>query len=171
MSDSSPLYIYSLVEVLKISLRQDCMLVSQAPHPATVQGTVFPTSPWNSTASDLIGPLPNGKYVLVFIDDFYRYMELKFLQFISSESIIGAMKEIFCRLGFPKYLRTDNGRQYISTIFEKYCDTNGITLIRTPPYWPQANGEVEDMNRSLVKRLYFVHLNKANYQKNCKTLY
>lgn len=144
---------------------KDCILVSQPPRPAPMQRTVFPTSPWNSIASDLLGPLPNGKYVLVFIDYFSRYMELKFLQSISSESIIGAMKEIFCRLGFPKYLRTDNGRQYISTVFEKYCDTNGITLIRTPPYWPQANGEVENMNRSLVKRLKIAHLNKANLQQ------
>jgi len=44
-------------------------------------------------------------------------MELKFLLSISSESI-GAVKEIFCR--FQKNVRTDNGGQYISTIFEEY---------------------------------------------------
>jgi len=70
--------------------------------------THFPTSPWNSIASDLLGPLPNAKYVLVFIDYFSRYMELKFLQSISLEAIIGAMKEIFSRLGFPKCLHTGN---------------------------------------------------------------
>lgn len=75
------------------------------------------------------------------------------MQSISSTAIIGAKKEIFFRLGFPKYLRTDNGRQYVSEMFENYCSLNGITLIRTPPYWPQANGEVENINKSLVKRL------------------
>jgi len=78
--------------------------------------------------SDLLGQLRNGKYALVFIDYFSKYMEKQFLHSISSESIIGAMKEIFCRLGFLKYLRTDNGRQYISTIFEQYCNTNGIHI-------------------------------------------
>lgn len=82
---------------------KDCMHVSQPPRPAPMQRTAFPTSPWSSIASDLLVPLPNEKYVLVFIDYFSRYMELKFLQSISSESIIGVMKEIFCRLGFLIY--------------------------------------------------------------------
>lgn len=32
----------------------------------------------------------------------------------------------------------------------------------TPPYWPQANGEVENMNKSLVKRLKIAHANRNN---------
>nr|DAA65004.1 TPA_exp: gag-pol protein [Drosophila sechellia] len=144
---------------------RDCLVVSQPLGPAPMQRTPFPTSAWMSIASDLLGPLPNGKYVLVFIDYFSRYMELKFMQSISSTAIIGAMKEIFCRLGFSKYLRTDNGRQYVSEMFENYCSLNGITLIRTPPYWPQANGEVENINKSLVKRLKIAHLNKKNLEQ------
>ena len=61
------------------------------------------------------------------------------------------MKEIFSRLGFPKSIRTDNGRQYVSSEFKEFCKQNNISIIRTPPYWPQANGEIENMNKSLVK--------------------
>jgi len=67
-------------------------------------------------------------------------------------------------LGYPKKLRTDNGGQYVSVEFKKYCETNGIDLITTPPYWPQANGEVENMNRSLVKLLKIAHVNDKNYR-------
>jgi len=69
------------------------------------------------------------------------------------------MSEIFCRLGYPKKLKTDNGKKYVSVELKKYCETNGIDLITTPPYWPQANGEVGNMNRSLVKRLKIGHVN------------
>nr|XP_041630349.1 uncharacterized protein LOC121501887 [Drosophila kikkawai] len=75
------------------------------------------------------------------------------------------MEEIFSRLGFPETLTTDNGRQFVSSEFKSFCETSGIRLMPTPPYWPQANGEVENMNRSLVKRLKIAHANNDNYKK------
>nr|XP_043067490.1 uncharacterized protein K02A2.6-like [Drosophila bipectinata] len=118
---------------------RDYLLVSQANTPAPMSRTPFPTGPWICVASDLLGPLPNGEFVLVFIDYYSRYLEFKFLRSITSTTIIDVIKEILCRLGFPKYLRTDNGRQYISSEFKEYCKVCGIEQIRTPPYWPQAN--------------------------------
>ncbi|XP_043064924.1 uncharacterized protein K02A2.6-like [Drosophila ficusphila] len=127
--------------------------------------TPFPTGPWICVASDLLGPLPNGEFLLVFIDYYSRYIEFKFLRSITSTTIIDVMKEIFCRPGFPKYLRTDNGRQYISSEFKEYCKVCGIEQIRTPPYWPQANGEVENINKLLVKRLKIAYQHKNNYKE------
>jgi len=63
------------------------------------------------------------------------------------------MEEIFARLGFSQPLTADNGRQFISEEFKEFCTTNGIELLTTPSYLPQANGEVVNMNKSLVKRL------------------
>ncbi|XP_043063219.1 uncharacterized protein K02A2.6-like [Drosophila yakuba] len=144
---------------------RDCLMVSQSIRPAPMNRNPFPTGPWIWVASDLLGPLPNNEFILVFIDYFSRYMEFKFLRSISSSSLIGVMKEIFCRLGYPKYLRTDNGRQYISDEFSEYCKTCGIEQVRTPPYWPQANGEVENVNKSLVKRLKIAYSNSKNYKE------
>ncbi|XP_039150808.1 uncharacterized protein K02A2.6-like isoform X3 [Drosophila simulans] len=144
---------------------RDCCLVSQDIRPPPMDRNPFPTGPWIWVASDLLGPLPNNEYVLVFIDYFSRYMEHKFLKTISSTTLIEAMKEIFCRLGYPEYLRTDNGRQYVSEEFSNYCKACGIEQVRTPPYWPQANGEVENMNRALVKRLKIAYANGKNYKE------
>nr|DAA65000.1 TPA_exp: gag-pol protein [Drosophila ananassae] len=49
---------------------RDCCLVSQAPRPPPMDRHLFPTGPWIWVASDLLGPLPNGEYILVFIDYF-----------------------------------------------------------------------------------------------------
>ncbi|XP_046868376.1 uncharacterized protein LOC124460840 [Drosophila willistoni] len=62
------------------------------------------------------------------------------------------------RLVFP-------GRQFVSAQFKDFCEASGITLIATPPYWPQSNGEVENMNRSLGKRLKIASLNKGNFKE------
>jgi hypothetical protein len=42
-------------------------------------------------------------------------------------------------------------------------------LIKTPPYWPQANGEVENMNRSILKRLQICNNNGTDYKQELKT--
>jgi len=41
----------------------------------------------------------------------------------------------------------------VSQEFSDFCIACAIIQVNTQPYWPQANGEVVNMNRSLVKRL------------------
>uniref|UniRef100_A0ABD2W3B8 RNA-directed DNA polymerase n=1 Tax=Trichogramma kaykai TaxID=54128 RepID=A0ABD2W3B8_9HYME len=82
----------------------------------------------------------------------------------TSVVIIKNLVEIFSRFGYPKKVRADNGPQLASSEFKHFCSINNIELIQTPPYWPQANGEVENMNRSILKRLQIAHLNGADYK-------
>ncbi|KMQ89050.1 hypothetical protein RF55_11359 [Lasius niger] len=124
----------------------------------------FPEGPWECIAMDLMGPLPNKDMVLVIIDYYSRYQEIKFLKSTTSTIIIKKLTEIFARLGIPKSIRVDNGRQFVSQEFKKFCQDHNIQLIQTPPYWPQANGEVENMNKSILKRLQICHANNNDYQ-------
>ncbi|XP_036340795.1 uncharacterized protein K02A2.6-like [Rhagoletis pomonella] len=143
----------------------NCLLVSQPSKPPPMQRHVFPNGPWQCVATDLLGPLLNNDYILVLIDYYSRYQEVKFLKKITSEAIISVMQEVFSKLGIPNSIRADNGRQFTSSEFKNFCKNHNITLITTPPYWPQANGEVENMNKSLVKRLIIAHNNKRDYKK------
>lgn len=124
----------------------------------------FPEGPWQCLALDLMGPLPNKDMVLVIIDYYFRYQEVKFPKTTTSAIITTHLLELFSRPGFPKSLRTDNGRQFVSNDFKQFCKNHDIELIQTPPYWPQANGEVENMNRSILKRLQIAHANRRDYQ-------
>lgn len=72
---------------------------------------------------------------------------------ITATLTVKALHETFCRFGMPTSLKTDNGPQFISNELEAFCEEFGIKHIRTTPYWPQANGEVERINRSIGKRL------------------
>ncbi|XP_062557027.1 uncharacterized protein K02A2.6-like [Armigeres subalbatus] len=76
---------------------------------------------------------------------------------ITSEETIKRIEPIFVRLGYPRTITLDNGRQFISTEFDNYCQSRNIKLNHTAPYWPQANGEVERQNSSLLKRLKISH--------------
>lgn len=49
-------------------------------------------------------------------------------------------------------LRTDNGGEYTSEEFTKFCKVNGIKIEQTAPYNPQQNGVSERYNRTLMER-------------------
>ncbi|XP_055902396.1 uncharacterized protein K02A2.6-like [Eupeodes corollae] len=144
---------------------RDCLIVSKPSQPVPMNRHVFPDRPWSNLATDLLGPLPNHDYILVVIDYYSRYQEFKFLKKITSKDVINFLKEIFCRLGYPKFITADNERQFVSEEFKTYCKDNNIELITSPPYWPQANGEVENMNRQIVKRLKIAHSNGSDYKE------
>ena len=53
--------------------------------------------------------------------------------------------------GYTRILISDNGPQFVSAQFEQYCRTYNIVHRTISPYFPSANGEVENMNRTLKK--------------------
>ena len=61
-------------------------------------------------------------------------------------------------------LRTDNGPHFTSEYFTKYLEENGIEHGRTVLLWPQANGEVERQNRSILKRLRITQAEGRNWK-------
>lgn len=75
------------------------------------------------------------------------------------------MKELFAKFGIQRSLKADNGPLFACSEFQKFCDDNNIRLLHSAPYWPQANGEVENANRALLKRLQICHANRRrNYR-------
>ena len=48
-----------------------------------------------------------------------------------------------------KYLRLDNGGEYIDGGFSEYCAAHGIRMEKSIPRTPQQNGVAERMNRTL----------------------
>lgn len=136
---------------------EGCRLVSRPSAPEPMRRRAMPNEPWIDVAMDFLGPLPSNVYLLVIVDYYSRYKEVCIMKRITSEETIKQIEPIFVRLGYPRTITLDNGRQFISTEFEDYCRTRNITLNHTAPYWPQANGEVERQNSSLLKRLKISH--------------
>ena len=81
----------------------------------------------------------------------------------TSSKVIEAMTPMFARFVVPFSLGTDNGPQFVSEEFETFLRTHGVQHQKTAPLWPQANGEVERQNRSLLKCLQIAHLEGKNW--------
>ena len=108
--------------------------------------------------SDLCGPMPttslNGnKYFISFIDDHTRFTIIYFLK--AKSEAFNAFKtykvymENQCQSKINT-IRTDNGGEYFSHEWIKFCQEHGIRHQHTVPYTPQQNGVAERKNRTLL---------------------
>ncbi|KAK7102592.1 hypothetical protein V1264_020788 [Littorina saxatilis] len=141
-----------------------CQLVSRPNPPEPVRSSKLPSGPWEDIAIDFLGPLPSGHSVLVVIDYYSRYYEVAIMKSTTSEKTVDALKTIFARHGLPLTIHSDNGPQFISETFAEYMRDIGAEHIRVTPRWPQANGEVERQNQSLVKRMKIAQAEKKHWQ-------
>ena len=142
-----------------------CQRVSAPEHPEPLVSTKLPDAPWQVLSIDLMGPLPSGESLMVCVDYYSRYFEVAVLQSTTAAKVVQHCKTIFSRWGLPVALRTDNGPQFVATEFQEMLQEHGIKWLSTTPLWPQANGEVERQNRSLLKTLRIAALEKRSLAK------
>lgn len=116
-----------------------------------IHTTPLPSGPWKEVAIDIAGDFPTGEYIIVLIDYYSRWPEVLITKTITSKTIIKWLKCVFATHGLPDKITTDNGPQFVSAEFEEYLSSLNIHHHRVTPYWPQANGLVERMNRTLLK--------------------
>jgi len=103
----------------------------------------------------VIGPLPRGKrYVIVATDLFTKWVEARSLTEADAQSIAAFLhEEIICRHGIPEKITSDQGTEFVNEMINALTQQFGIKHIRTTPYHPQANGQVERTNQTLKNLL------------------
>ena len=62
-------------------------------------------------------------------------------------------RNIVTRFGVPRTLISDNGLQFDSKAFRRYCYEQGITNRYSTPAYPQGNGQAEASNMVIVNGL------------------
>ena len=82
--------------------------------------------------------------------------------------VIDNLEDIFSLHGLPITIKCDNGPQFISGEFQECCVQNGIVHLKTTPKWPQANGEVERQNASLMKRIRIAQAEGVDWKKELR---
>ena len=114
-------------------------------------------APWPSAqwGLDIMGPFPTALRQLKFlvgIDYFTKWVEAEPLATITEKSIrTFVWRNIICRYGIPRVLVSDNGKQFDNSTFRNFCSELGIKNHYSSPAHPQANGQVEVTNQTLLK--------------------
>ena len=67
---------------------------------------------------------------------------------MSSERVVCCLAKLVERHGAPKYLRTDNGSEFIARRTQQWLRLHGIESARIEPGKPWQNGVVESFHRS-----------------------
>ena len=119
--------------------------------------TTMKQVPFESLSVDLLGPFPvdlyKNSYVLVAVDAFSRWTELRPLMDKTAESVSLQLLDIVSRYPMPKEIRSDNGGEFAASVTRQLANLLGVDQIFTIPYRPQGNGLVERCNAEVLKHL------------------
>jgi hypothetical protein len=125
--------------------------------PASVMNPIVKPWPFRGWGMDMIGKInpPSSKghqFILAITDYFTKWVEAVPMKSVASKDVIQFVKEhVIHRFGIPQTITTDGGSVFISEEFKKFAADMGIKLIRSSPYYAQANGQAKASNQSLIK--------------------
>uniref|UniRef100_A0A8C5MKZ9 Gypsy retrotransposon integrase-like protein 1 n=1 Tax=Leptobrachium leishanense TaxID=445787 RepID=A0A8C5MKZ9_9ANUR len=114
--------------------------------------------PFEWVAVDLVGPLAiassSGKqFILTVVDYATRYSEAVALSSIRADKVADALIGIFCRVGFPREMLTDQRPQFMSNLMQSLCKKVNVQHFVASPYHPQTIGLCERFNGTLKQML------------------
>ncbi|XP_012833996.1 PREDICTED: uncharacterized protein LOC105954857 [Erythranthe guttata] len=114
--------------------------------------------PFAQWGIDLVGPFPQTtgrkKFLIVAVDYFTKWVEAEALSKITEDEVMHFIwKYICCRFGLPRSLVSDNGTQFNGKKIRAWCEEMKITQKFVAVAHPQANGQVESTNRTIVNGL------------------
>lgn len=121
----------------------------KAPFQPTLVG-----EPFERVAMDISGPFHVSKhghrYILAIIDYFSKFPVLIPLKRTDAETIARKFfKHWIALFGAPIIIHTDRGTNFESDLLKELCLLMGIKKTRTSPYYPQADGLVERLFRTI----------------------
>ena len=119
-----------------------CISYAKAPTKTLLESWPKPTTPWYRLHIDYAGPV-HGLWYLVIVDAYSKWLEVFQTTTTTTQNTIECLRETFARFGVPMELVSDNGTQFTSSSFKKFCLDNGIKHLTTAPYHPQSNGQAE----------------------------
>ena len=118
------------------------------------------TSPWPfmKWGMDIVGKLPTAPgqkvYMLAVTDYFSKWIEAESFHQVRDKEVKGFIwRNVICRYGIPKEIVTDNGSQFISLDFQNFCKFWNIKLSFSTPRYPQANGQAESSNKTIMNTI------------------
>ena len=101
---------------------------------------------------DHYGPVAAGranKHIFVIVDGFTKFVRLYTTKSTNTKEVIKALKDYFRSYSRPKCIVSDRGSSFTSNEFEQFLKDLNIKHLKIATGSPQANGQVERLNRSI----------------------
>ena len=106
---------------------------------------------WGPMRIESIG---KWQWYISFIDDCTRNGNIKFMKtkgeaFDRIKEQVAKIEQKFGKA--PRWIRIDNGKEFVNEEIKKWAAEKGITIETTAPYSPSQNGIVECLNWTLLE--------------------
>ena len=109
--------------------------------------------PFEKVIVDCVGPLPKTKngneYMLTIMCVSTRFPEAIPLRNIKAKNITKALIKFFTLFGLPKIIQSDQGTNFMSTVFKQVIKELGIEQIKSTAYHPETQGALERFHQTL----------------------
>ena len=108
---------------------------------------------------DLIGKIyttssKGHNFILVSTDYFTKWIEAILLKKAEHKDVIQFIKEhIIHRFEIPQSIKTDQGTMFTGDEMAYFTKDYGIQLIRSTPFYAQANGQTKASNKVFINIL------------------
>ena len=123
----------------------------EAENRSKISGERIMLDVWGPTRIESIG---KWKWYISFIDDCTRNSNIKFMKtkgeaFDWIKEQVAKIEQKFGKA--PRWIRIDNGKEFVNEEMKKWVAEKGITIETTAPYSPSQNGIVERLNWTLLE--------------------
>ena len=102
---------------------------------------------------DCVGPLPKTRsgnnYLLTVMCVATRFPEAIPLWNIKACTVIKALIKFFTLVGLPKHIQSDQGSNFMLTVFQQVMHQLDITQHKSSVYHPQSQGSIERFHQTL----------------------
>jgi transposase InsO family protein len=141
-----------------------CQKVASAKLPAAASTRVIEISEvgaeWSIDTAHLPPDKHGNKYLLVLVDSFSRWTEVKPVQSADADTAAQFLFEVAGRFGRPTSIRSDGGRQFDNHLLDAFMALLGVEKHTTLAYRPQANGRVERYVGEIKRHLRYIVLDR-----------
>lgn len=106
---------------------------------------------------DHLGPFETSttgnRYLLVLVDNLTKYVHLYPCRSTDTGGVLKRLIKFCDERGIPRRIISDRGTCFTSKSFEQFCQQRGIGHTLNSTRHPQANGQVERANRTILPLL------------------
>ena len=114
--------------------------------------------------------LENGRRIKLFvvIDEYTREcLAIDVARRFRGQDVVEVLRYLFAVRGCPRYIRSDNGPEFVSKAVTDWLEASGVDTLFIAPGSPWENGYIESFNSRLRDELLngelFLHIDELRY--------